>query len=273
MFCKNCGAQLNENANFCDHCGCPVKENTQQGAQYTPFNNGNYSQKQKGIIQEVREKNKQKQGKKKTKYGCLIVFVVLFVAIIFLALIGNAIDSDDNVVSTSSVSETTTDADVLDTEETSAVEKNSTTSPETDRSSIIEQFQNIGLNKSESEKFADTFIELGFGQIRDIEFVMGDDSADGLQAYRCRLYDYETLQINFTIENRTLCYVELAGLPTEKSEHYISMFGNLKTKRVQTTTSVTMYDITDDEGNIDYSKNGYLAVFDYENKKISEYEG
>lgn len=105
MFCKNCGAQLNENTNFCTYCGCPVKENTQQGAQYTPFNNGNYNQKQKGIIQEVREKNKQNQGKKKTKYGCLsaiIIFVSIAVIITVVSILVGGNDDTDNSNTTSS---------------------------------------------------------------------------------------------------------------------------------------------------------------------------
>lgn len=113
MFCKNCGAQLNENTNFCTYCGCPVKENTQQGAQYTPFNNGNYNQKQKGIIHEVREKNKQNQGKKKAKSGCLsavIIFVSIAVIITVVSiLVGGNDDTDNSNITSSTVAEANED--------------------------------------------------------------------------------------------------------------------------------------------------------------------
>ncbi|MGN0535725.1 MAG: zinc-ribbon domain-containing protein [Eubacterium sp.] len=161
------------------------------------------------------------------------------------------------------------DKSVTTTQKKTSTKKESTTQSQV--MTMQKQFENIGLSAAEAKEYEQIFNKLGLKQISNIEPGVGDGSVNGLQAYRCKLYDYTSLQINFTVENRKLCYVEIAGLPASKSEFYIGMFGNLKTKQVQTTTSVTMYEIWDDDGNIDYNKSGYLAVFDYENEKISEY--
>ena len=71
------------------------------------------------------------------------------------------------------------------------------------------------------------------------------------------------MQLNVTLENRSIIYVELAGIPDQKTEAYINWRGKLKTKTVDSKTAVEMY--SDTEG-------GYLAVLDWNTKTVSEYE-
>ena len=80
---------------------------------------------------------------------------------------------------------------------------------------------------------------------------------------RGQIYDSPNLQLNVTLENRTIIHAEIAGIPDTKTEAYITWRGKLKTKTVGTVTSVEMY--SDTEG-------GYLAVLDWETKTISGIE-
>ncbi len=79
-----------------------------------------------------------------------------------------------------------------------------------------------------------------------------------------KIYDSDNLQLNVTLENRQIIYIGLAGIPDTKAEAYLNWRGKVKWKTVDTKRTVDMY--SDTEG-------GYLAVLDWENKTISEYEG
>lgn len=79
-----------------------------------------------------------------------------------------------------------------------------------------------------------------------------------------KIYDSKDLQLNVTLENRQIIYVELAGIPDTKTEAYFNWRGKVKWKTVHTIKTVELY--SDTEG-------GYLGVLDWDNKTISEYEG
>ena len=79
-----------------------------------------------------------------------------------------------------------------------------------------------------------------------------------------KIYDSEDLQLNVTLENRQIIYVELAGIPDAKTQAYFNWRGKVKWKTVHTIKTVELY--SDTEG-------GYLGVLDWYNKTISEYEG
>ena len=141
---------------------------------------------------------------------------------------------------------------------------------------MVQQFVQLGFTQGEAEEMKETFATVGITKISNIQFAIGS-GIDNLQSFTCDIYDYHRdkggVSVHFTIDKRQLCFISLDGIPTTKTDYaYINIFGNVKFKTSNTTKSVTLYDKWDENGEIDDSAIGYLAVFDYENKKITKYE-
>lgn len=110
MFCKNCGAKLNKNANFCEYCGCPVKENTQSEVKHSHLNNDNYNEKSKKFIQIVQDKNNQNSEKSKIKFPYLFVIFIFVIIVVIITFISILISENQTVgvsdVTSNTVTET-----------------------------------------------------------------------------------------------------------------------------------------------------------------------
>ena len=139
-----------------------------------------------------------------------------------------------------------------------------------------QQFASLGFTEEEAEEMKKIFATVGITEISNIQYGLGD-GIDNLQAFVCDIYDYHRdkggVSVHFTIDKRQLCFISLDGIPATKTDYaYINIFGNVKFKTSNTVKSVTLYDKWNEDGEIDESAVGYQAVFDYENKKIAEYE-
>ena len=104
------------------------------------------------------------------------------------------------------------------------------------------------------------FDTIGVTDFHDVSIVDNDP----MTVICGKIYDSEDLQLNVTLENRQIIYVELAGIPDTKTQAYFNWRGKVKRKTVNTKKAVELY--SDTEG-------GYLGVLDWGNKTISEYEG
>jgi hypothetical protein len=161
-------------------------------------------------------------------------------------------------------------------ENVNVTEKTTTETTTTKIDTMVQQFIQLGFTQAEAEKMKDIFSTVGITEISNIKAV-GDNGIDNLQTYKCDIYDYRAdkggISLHFTIDKRQLCFISLNGIPTTKTNYYyINIFGNVKAKTSNSTKSVTLYDIWDENGEIDNSAIGYQAVFDYENSKITKYE-
>lgn len=121
-------------------------------------------------------------------------------------------------------------------------------------------FAEAGFSDDEIENYREVFNTIGVTDFHDVSIV--DNSP--MTIIRGKIYDSNNLQLNVTLENRQIIYIGLAGIPDTKAEAYLNWRGKVKWKTVDTKRTVDMY--SDTEG-------GYLAVLDWENKTISEYEG
>lgn len=121
-------------------------------------------------------------------------------------------------------------------------------------------FAEAGFTEDEIAGYEELFSTIGVTEFHDVTIV--DNSP--MHIITGKIYDSGDLQLNVTLENREIIYVGLAGIPDTKTEAYINWRGKLKTKTVDTKITVDMF--SDTEG-------GYLAVLDWKNKTISEYEG
>lgn len=117
-----------------------------------------------------------------------------------------------------------------------------------------------GFTDDEIESYREVLNTVGVTDFHDVSIVQNDP----MTIIRGKIYDSENLQLNMTLENHQIIYVELAGIPDTKSEAYLNWRGKLKWKTVDTKKAVELY--SDTEG-------GYLGVLDWDNKTISEYEG
>lgn len=117
-----------------------------------------------------------------------------------------------------------------------------------------------GFTDDEIESYREVFNTVGVTGFHDVSIVQNDP----MTIICGKIYDSENLQLNVTLENRQIIYVELAGIPDTKAEAYLNWRGKLKWKTVDTKKAVDLY--SDTEG-------GYLAVLDWENKTVAEYEG
>ena len=152
-----------------------------------------------------------------------------------------------------------------------------TTVPTTEMvDTMVQQFVQLGFTQSEAEEMKEIFTTVGITKISNIEG-FGSATIDELKMFKCDIYDYHRdkggVSVHFTVDKRQLCFVSLDGIPATKTDYaYINIFGNVKFKTSNTSRSVTLYDKWDENGEIDNSAIGYLAVFDYENQKITKYE-
>lgn len=121
-------------------------------------------------------------------------------------------------------------------------------------------FSEAGFSEDEIAEYETVLTTIGVTDLHDVEIIDNDP----MHIVIGKIFDSDNLQLNMTLENCTIIYAEIAGIPDTKTEAYINWRGQLKTKTVDTVTSVEMY--SDTEG-------GYLAVLDWKSKTISEYEG
>ena len=117
-----------------------------------------------------------------------------------------------------------------------------------------------GFTDDEIASYREVFDTIGVTDFHDVSIIDNDP----MTVICGKIYDSEDLQLNVTLENRQIIYVELAGIPDTKTEAYFNWRGKVKWKTVHTIKTVELY--SDTEG-------GYLGVLDWDNKTISEYEG
>lgn len=120
-------------------------------------------------------------------------------------------------------------------------------------------FSEAGFSEEEITSYKEVLDTIGVSDYHDVDVIENG----AMHIVRGKIYDSDNLQLNVTLENRSIIYVELAGIPDQKTEAYINWRGKLKTKTVDTITAVELY--SDTEG-------GYLAVLDWDTKTVSEYE-
>ncbi|WP_297720502.1 hypothetical protein [Intestinimonas sp.] len=120
-------------------------------------------------------------------------------------------------------------------------------------------FSDAGFTDEEISEYREIFETIGVTDFHDVDIIENGV----MHIVTGKIYDSSNLQLNVTLENRSIIYVELAGIPDQKTEAYINWRGKLKTKTVDSKTAVEMY--SDTEG-------GYLAVLDWNTKTVSEYE-
>lgn len=121
-------------------------------------------------------------------------------------------------------------------------------------------FEESGFSQDEITEYEKMFSTVGITDFHDTEIIENGI----MHIVTGKVYDSSNLQFNVTLEDRVIIYMELAGIPDQKTEAYINWRGKLKTKTVDSKTAVELY--SDTEG-------GYLAVFDWDTKTVSEYEG
>lgn len=142
--------------------------------------------------------------------------------------------------------------------------------PNSNQSSDISQkMVGLGFTEDEAESIRDIFMTVGITEIGSIKSGPGD-GIDNLQSFVAPVFNSNQLQVNFAIENRTLCFIELAGIPASQYEAYVSMFGKLKVRKVDTSIAVTLYDIWDENGEIAEGEAGYMAVYNHDEQIISK---
>lgn len=120
-------------------------------------------------------------------------------------------------------------------------------------------FADKGFSEDEIASYKEILDTLGITDFHDVDITENG----AMHIVRGEIFDSSNLQVNMTLENRSVIYVEIAGIPDTKTEAYINWRGKIKVKTVDTKTTAEMY--SDTEG-------GYLAVLDWDTKTISEYE-
>ena len=120
-------------------------------------------------------------------------------------------------------------------------------------------FKDSGFSDEEIAEYKEILTKVGITDYHDVEVIENGI----MHIVLGKIYDAEDLQLNVTLENRKIIYIELTGLPATDTEAYINWRGKVTFRTVNTTKSVALYD--DIEG-------GYLAALDWENKEISEIE-
>lgn len=125
---------------------------------------------------------------------------------------------------------------------------------------MLEQFVDLGFTETEAEKMQEIFTTVGITEVRNIKAAIGE-GIDKVQSFKCDMYnssaDKGGVVVQFTIDQRQLCYISVNG------------FYNTKTMQYE---SAVLYDIWDSNGEIIPDAIGYKAVLDNENKKITPYE-
>lgn len=168
------------------------------------------------------------------------------------------------------------DADVsttneVNTETESQQVSNTLEEPSGNESSdISSKMVSLGFTEDEADRIRDIFTTVGITEMGSVKPGAGD-GIDNLQSFIAPVFNSYQLQVNFTIENRTLCYIELAGIPASKYETYVSMFGKPKVREVDTVIAITLYDIWDENGEIAEGAVGYKAVYNNDKQTLTAY--
>ena len=121
-------------------------------------------------------------------------------------------------------------------------------------------FSEAGFTDDEIESYREVFDTVGVKDFHDVSII----DNERMTIVRGKIYDSANLQLNVTLEDHQIIYVELAGIPDTKTEAYLNWRGKVKWKTVDTKKAVELY--SDTEG-------GYLAVLDWDSKTVAEYEG
>ena len=119
-------------------------------------------------------------------------------------------------------------------------------------------FSANGFTSEEISSYKEILTNVGITDYHDVEVFENGR----MHIVRGKIYDSKQLQVNVTLEERQIIFVELAGIPTDKTEAYINWRGNLKFRTVASKKSVDLY--YDMDG-------GYVAKLDWENKMITPY--
>lgn len=126
--------------------------------------------------------------------------------------------------------------------------------------SMVQEFVKLGFTQAEAKEIKEIFATVGITEIHNVSYAVGS-GIDSLQSFTCDIYDYHAdkggVSLQFTIDNRKLCYISMNGFYNTVTMQY---------------DSVVLYDKWDENGEIDESSVGYRAVFDYKNQKITNYE-
>ena len=74
-------------------------------------------------------------------------------------------------------------------------------------------FSEAGFTDDEIESYREVFDTVGVTDFHDVSIVDNNP----MTVVRGKIYDSEDLQLNVTLENRQIIYVELAGIPDTKT--------------------------------------------------------
>lgn len=118
-----------------------------------------------------------------------------------------------------------------------------------------EAFAEAGFTEDEIAEYREVIETVGIAEFHDVEIIENGI----MHIVRGKIYDSSNLQLNVTLENREIIYIELAGIPDVKNVPYINWRGKLKNKKVNSKTSVELYSDTD---------GGYEGVLVWEDKFI-----
>lgn len=120
-------------------------------------------------------------------------------------------------------------------------------------------FSENGFTSEEISSYKEILTNVGITDFHDVEVFENGI----MHIVRGKIFDSDILQLNVTLENREIIFIDLAGIPADKTEAYINWRGKLDFKTVQTKKSIDLYYDT---------KGGYLAKLDWENKLITPYD-
>lgn len=119
-------------------------------------------------------------------------------------------------------------------------------------------FAEKGFSEDEISSYEEILTNVGIRDYHDVEVFENGR----MHIVRGKIYDSKDLQVNVTLEDRKIIYVQLAGIPAEKTEAYINWRGKIKFKTEGTKKGVDLY----------YDINGgYVAKLDWENNTILPY--
>lgn len=120
-------------------------------------------------------------------------------------------------------------------------------------------FSDNGFTPDEILSYKEILTNVGITDFHNVDVIENGI----MHIIRGKIFDSDVLQLNMTLENREIIFIELAGIPAEKTEAYINWRGKIKFKTVGTKKSVDLY--YDIEG-------GYIAKLDWENKTVISFE-
>lgn len=120
-------------------------------------------------------------------------------------------------------------------------------------------FSENGFTDDEIAAYDEILTTVGITDFHDVELI--DNGT--MHIVRGKIFDSDVLQVNVTLENRKIIFVELAGIPATNTEAYINWRGKIKFRTVDTKKSVDLYYDVD---------GGYVARLDWENKMIEPIE-